>query len=97
MPEKSGVDDVIWIALAAIAVLGFLAIWQSYMRDHEREGFATERQQWVTERRDLNNRIQIPQVAAFMEDETTEVPAYVPFDDDDAYHDAVEEMGRVEG
>lgn len=82
---------MIWLAGASIALLGFLAIWQSYMRDRERDGFAEERQQWVAERRDLNNRIQVPQAAPFMNDEPAEGPAYVPFDDDEAYWAAHEE------
>lgn len=88
---------MIWLAVFCLAVLSCLVIWQFYAWERERQLFAEERKQWVAERRDLNNRIQVPQAAAFMDDETTEVPAYVPFDDDNAFHDAVEEMGRVEG
>ncbi len=35
-------------------------------RKAERAAFAEERQQWVRERRDLNNRIQMPEAAPFL-------------------------------
>jgi hypothetical protein len=43
-----------------------------------------ERKAWATERRDLNNRIQVPQAAPFM-DPTQDKPQHVPFDDDEMF------------
>lgn len=65
---------MIFLAASCIALLGFLVIWQSYVFTKERTEllacFAEERQIWITERRDLNNRIQIPEAAPFLaEDE----------------------------
>lgn len=46
--------------------------WRDRQRDAERRAeraeLAAEREQWRIERRDLNNRIQIPEAAPFMED-----------------------------
>lgn len=68
---------MIYLASACLAVLAFLVVWQSYAYARERAellaGFATERQQWVRERRDLNTRIQAPQAAPYLledQDET---------------------------
>jgi hypothetical protein len=64
---------VIFLAGSCIALLGFLVIWQSYVSARERDkllaDFSSEREIWVRERRDLNNRIQIPEAAPFMADE----------------------------
>jgi hypothetical protein len=49
-----------------------------------------ERKQWTVERRDLNNRIQVPQAAPFM-DVNVEKPQHVPFDDDEAFAEAEKE------
>jgi hypothetical protein len=76
---------ILFLLLALIASCAF-NVWQDERR-------AKERKEWTAERKELLNRIQVPQAAPFMENETTEVPAYVPFDDDDAFHDAVEEAG----
>jgi hypothetical protein len=57
---------MIYLAGACLAVLAFLVVWQSYVFAQEREEFAAERQQWVRERRDLNNRIQIPDAAPYL-------------------------------
>lgn len=88
---------MIWLAAFCLAVLSALVIWQFYAWERERRIFAEERQQWVAERRDLNNRIQVPQAAPFMSDETTEIPVqHVPFDNDEAFHEAMEEAGRLD-
>lgn len=88
---------MIYLASFCLAVLAALVVWQFYAWERERRLFAGERQQWVTERRDLNNRIQVPQAAPFMSDETTEIPVqHVAFDDDEDFHEAMEEMGMID-
>jgi hypothetical protein len=87
---------MIYLTALCLVVLVALVVWQFYAWERERHLFAEERQQWVAERRDLNNRIQAPQAAPFMDDGTIAVadlkgPAYVPFDDDEAYWAAHEE------
>ena len=61
---------MLFLALACIAVLGTLLIWQFYSSAKERAetqaSFTREREAWVRERRDLNNRIQIPQAAPYL-------------------------------
>lgn len=56
---------------------------------------AAEREAWVAERRDLNNRIQVPEAAPFMDTTPDTVPPiqHVPFEDDEAFHKAMEEAG----
>jgi hypothetical protein len=55
------------------------------------EAHAKERELWADERRTLLNRIQAPQVAAYeATGEPSDVPLYVPFEDDDAHADYVE-------
>jgi hypothetical protein len=51
---------------------------------------ALERRAWGQERRELNNRIQVPEAAPFID---TEQPAtqHVPFDDDEAFNATREE------
>jgi hypothetical protein len=55
----------------------------------------SEREAWASERRDLNNRIQVPEAAPFMDTTPDTVPPiqHVPFEDDDAFHKAMEEAG----
>jgi hypothetical protein len=66
------------VAAITLALLGFI-FWQQLAFRRERDierafrgereaAFAAERQEWVRERRDLNNRIQVPEAAPFMED-----------------------------
>lgn len=50
-----------------------------------------EREAWAKERRDLNNRIQVPEAAPFMDTGEAPTRQYVPFDDDDAFQAAMEE------
>lgn len=60
------------VAALALALLGALC-WQQLAfrreREAERAAFAEERREWARERRDLNNRIQIPEAAPFMDEE----------------------------
>lgn len=60
---------MIYLAIALAALIALFA-WVVYSTDRERrrreEAFARERGVWVRERRDLNNRIQIPQAAPFI-------------------------------
>jgi len=59
---------------------------------HLTDQVGKEREAWAAERRDLNNRIQVPEAAPFMD--TSEAPTrqHVPFDDDVAFQAAQEEM-----
>lgn len=62
------------LALSAVSVALFAyVVWQAHSISRERERllseFAAEREIWVRERRDLNNRIQVPEAAAFMVEE----------------------------
>lgn len=60
----------------------------------EREATSLERTAWANERRDLNNRIQVPEAAPYMTPGTDAPPVqHVPFDDDDAFNKALEEPG----
>lgn len=88
---------MIYVASLCVVVLASVIFWQSYWRQQDHAAFARERQEWVLERRDLNNRIQVPQAAPFMSDETTEIPVqHVTFDDDEDFHEAMEEMGVID-
>ena len=51
-----------------------------------------ERTEWAAERRDLNNRIQVPEAAPFMDTSEAPTQQHVTFDDDEAFHQAMEEM-----
>lgn len=88
-------------AALGVAFLALLALYtweryQSIIREdaHRLEraallgGFKAEREAWATERTDLNNRIQVPEAAPFMDEDAE--PQFVPFDDDDAQLDALE-------
>lgn len=84
---------MIWLIAACFALLAFIVVLQSYWRERDHDAFAEERQQWVLERRDLNNRIQAPEAAPWIGngDVTVEEPAptqHVAFDDDEGYWDA---------
>lgn len=60
----------------------------------EREAMSLERTAWSTERRDLNNRIQVPEAAPYMDPGTSAPPVqHVPYDDDEAFNKAREELG----
>lgn len=60
---------LIALSFALIACI----VWQFYCHlvtlDKERAAFAAEREAWVRERRDLNNRIAVPQAAPFMSED----------------------------
>jgi hypothetical protein len=89
---------LIYLALIGGALLLALYVQQRVFnaerRDwvKERGTFATERKEWVAERRDLNNRIQVPEAAPFMQDEDKPSLQHVPFDDDEAFQAAMEEL-----
>lgn len=87
------------IFFGALATIGLICLGIGLLLAlHEERKMGRVREEaWEKERQGLLNRIQAPLAAPFMNEETTEIPAYVPFDDDDAFHDAVEEAGRVEG
>ena len=51
-----------------------------------------ERKAWAEERRDLNNRIQVPEAAPYMEiSSDDDEPQFLPFDDDAAFLKATED------
>lgn len=70
-------------ALAADAILA--RVFDRKMERHE-----AERAEWAAERRDLNNRIQAPEAAPFMEQGVPPLQ-HVPFDDDEAFLKSQEE------
>lgn len=55
------------IVLAAAIVL--LDARNSNEREKREQAFSEERQVWVRERRDLNNRIQVPEAAPYLADD----------------------------
>jgi hypothetical protein len=57
---------VIFLVAGCFALLAGVIAWQSYAAVVERDKFTQERQEWATERRDLNNRIQVPEAAPFL-------------------------------
>ena len=60
----------------------------------EREAMSLERSAWANERRDLNNRIQVPEAAPYMDPGASVPPVqHVPFEDDEAFAKAREEIG----
>jgi len=83
-----------------LALTGFLAgyafgrVFFDRALGHMTEHQAQERAAWVAERRDLNNRIQVPEAAPFMDPHMQQGPPplqHVPFDDDDAFLKSQEE------
>lgn len=61
--------------------------------DRLHDAQAAERAAWAEERRDLNNRIQVPDAAPFMQAETP-IRQHVPYDDDAAFQAAQEEISE---
>lgn len=90
------------LTLISVALVAFCAYLQ-WQKDRRVELLlkdqAAEREAWAAERRDLNNRIQVPEAAPFMDMTPDTVPPiqHVPFEDDDAYHKAMEEAGLASG
>lgn len=85
---------IVAVLLAYIAVqeLGIRGVRKEFRE--EREAMSLERTAWANERRDLNNRIQVPEAAPYMTPGTDAPPVqHVPFDDDDAFNKALEEPG----
>lgn len=74
---------MIFLAALCAALLAF-AFWQA-------QSFAAERRVWANERRELNNRIQAPEAAPFLDTAGPAELQHVHFDDDEAYHAAQEE------
>lgn len=95
---------MIWPALIAVAVLGFL-LWRETRRTDdlleahsaERADWQAardeERAEWGAERRQLLNRIQQPERAVYEDFEPSLEKPYVPFDDDEAFAEAVSNGG----
>lgn len=88
------------IIFALVALLAYQARAYARERQRDRESFAAERKVWAYERRELNNRLQIPAAAPFMDlsDQIEEEPhdkPYVPFDDDEAFHEAQERYDEI--
>lgn len=60
-----------YLAAVALLLLAYIA-WQERGFERERQAFREEREAWVRERRDLLNRIQIPEAAPFIAEEPSE-------------------------
>jgi hypothetical protein len=96
------------IPLICVALLAFVA-WRerdrSIERAAERKSFNEERGIWIRERRDLNNRIQVPQAAPFMDTgdgpSDNDLPLLPDFTIDEAELERAKaelnEMGYAEG
>ncbi len=52
-----------------------------------------ERMEWRKERQELLTRIQMPEAAPALAFEPTSLDQYVPFDDDEAFHEAKQHNG----
>lgn len=75
------------VALIALVALG-LQEWRSKRQEAQ---YAQERRDWAAERVSLLNRIQAPEIARYeSQEEPSEEPLYVPFDDDGAHDDYIE-------
>lgn len=90
-----------YVLLGIIAVLlGYIAVQKFELRSvraeskGDRDAMSLERTAWANERRDLNNRIQVPEAAPYMDPGTGAPPVqHVPFEDDEAFRKAIEEPG----
>lgn len=83
--------DLLILVVALVGLCAFLQWRSSRQLDTLLNEQAAERALWVAERRDLNNRIQVPEAAPFMDPEQPPIQ-HVPFDDDDAFNEAREEL-----
>lgn len=98
---------MIYLTAGCVALLAFLVVWQSYAWAKERTdllaSFAAEREIWVRERRDLNNRIQVPEAAPYLTEDNGEndLPVLPEFEMDSAELERakreLEEAGYSEG
>lgn len=61
---------MIYLGIACLLLLAYAA-WKERCFESEREAFAREREVWVRERRDLLNRIQVPEAAPFLSEADT--------------------------
>ena len=76
------------LTIIPLALVAFI-IWRERQYDkqtsEQAQAFRLERIAWAEERRDLNNRIQAPEAAPYMDIEGDPEPQHVPFDDDAAF------------
>lgn len=90
-----------YVLFGIVAVLlSYVAVQKRELRSargefkEERQAMSLERTAWANERRDLNNRIQVPEAAPYMDPGTGAPPAqHVPFEDDEAFRKAILEPG----
>jgi hypothetical protein len=89
-----------FIALGIGLLIGFLVgalaadVVLSRLLDRKMERHEAERTAWAAERRDLNNRIQVPEAAPFMDAQMQPGPPmkqFVSYDDDEGFAAAQEE------
>lgn len=70
------------VMVVVFVVLTAYIAWQAHCFQNERaqreEAFKEERLIWIRERRDLLNRIQVPEAAPFMEPEEGQSPDDLP-------------------
>lgn len=72
--------------VVALLILQAAFVAAFFMLSERREQrFAAEREAWVAERRELNQRIQAPEVAVAQAVQGDGSPGYIPVDDDAAY------------
>jgi hypothetical protein len=91
---------MIYVLFGVVAVLlGYIGVMRLDVRSsrrefkEDREAMSLERTAWANERRDLNNRIQVPEAAPYMTPGTEAPPVqHVPYDDDEAFNKAREEL-----
>lgn len=82
----------VFLAERLVLAFGFRLVGKEIRE--EREAISLERTAWANERRDLNNRIQVPEAAPYMDPATAAPPVqHVPYDDDEAFNKAREELG----
>lgn len=72
------------MAFLIVGVLICLLIWREYDAKKQREQFSAERETWITERRELNTRIQAPERVPLLTNSEPRPKARVIDPDDDA-------------
>lgn len=95
---------MIYLAVVIYALLAFIA-WREYRHEGERvreqEAFIAERETWGRERRDLLNRIQVPEAAPFMDDGSNDLPTLPEMtlneEEVEQARQALEDVGYSEG
>ena len=63
---------MIFLVAGCFVLLAAVIAWQAYAADKERAQFASERAQWTQERKELLTRIQAPEAASFMFEDSPE-------------------------